>query len=311
MPCWHSQVKRKKEKVKGVRLFTCSFLLLTCYVAAAGCALFQPREPELPLRVATVDELTGLLKAREKAIQTVKGSFTAQVKGPGVLIAHTVYGAVFYRRADALRLKGFGRFGGSLFDFMLEPGRYVLKLPEEDKLISGFPGELAQREEISEPLKLSILAMSGLIGIVSVAPGEWTVMSEDEDRYRLEVYASRLTAKVDTPLRRIWFDRRSFQVVREERLTPTGEVEGILELGDFRNVGGSHEGSALVADQTAPGEPLVLPFAITAESTQGRARIRIQFTELVPNIPLQDKELRVAALSPTQGNGEWCEAARC
>ena len=59
----------------------------------SGCSLFAPRE-EARLKQATVEELTALLSQREAAIRTMKGLFSAKVRGGIIPIATRVEGAV-------------------------------------------------------------------------------------------------------------------------------------------------------------------------------------------------------------------------
>ncbi|MEE9172365.1 MAG: hypothetical protein V3U41_05595 [candidate division NC10 bacterium] len=288
---------------------TFAFVLFAVAFGPAGCALWQAKEPDTPLREATLEELTELLRVREHALQTVKALFTAQVKGPGLPIAQTVYGTMFYRRADVLRLQGFTRFGGKIFDFTLEAGVYKLRLPQEGKFFTGPPAELGVREGLSQPLRLSVLAMSGLIGIAALAPSERAALVEDEDRYRLDVHVLMGERGGETPVRRIWFDRRSLQVVREDRLTSSGEIAGTLELGDFRAVGQASGQEPQVAEHPPPEGALTLPFKILAIDGRGQGRIRVTFSELTPNVPLDDDELRLALRFQPGENNRWREAA--
>ena len=82
--------------------------------ALAGCAPLPPRE-EVQLRQATVEELTALLRQREAAMQTMKGLFSAKVRGGIIPIATRVEGAVYYRRPNAMRMRGFTAIGSELF----------------------------------------------------------------------------------------------------------------------------------------------------------------------------------------------------
>ena len=66
----------------------------------AGCAEVTPRE-KVQLKQATVEELTVLLSQREAAIQTMKGLFSAKVRGGIIPIASRVEGALYYRRPNA------------------------------------------------------------------------------------------------------------------------------------------------------------------------------------------------------------------
>ena len=206
-----------------------------------------------------------------------------------------VYGALFYRRPDALRLQGFSRFGGTLFDFVLEPGLYQLRLPTEGKLITGSPAELGDREGIAQSVMLSLFAMSGLIGIASVAPHARVVMVEEGRHYRLdEHWLAGVGSESGIPFRRIWFDRRSLQVVREDRYALRGDLESRLELGEFREVGQAPQGDAVTAGPSTNRTSLVLPFKITAVSGRGGGSIQVQFSELAPNVSLREQELQLA-----------------
>ena len=82
----------------------------------AGCTLTTSKE-ELALRQVTAQELTILLHHREAAIQSLKGLFSAKVRGGLIPIASRVEGTVYYRQPNALRLRGFTPIGNELFDF--------------------------------------------------------------------------------------------------------------------------------------------------------------------------------------------------
>jgi len=66
----------------------------------AGCTTTPPRE-ERQLKQATVEELTALLSQREAAIHSMKGLFSAKVRGGIITIATRVEGAVCYKRPNA------------------------------------------------------------------------------------------------------------------------------------------------------------------------------------------------------------------
>ena len=68
----------------------------------SGCALFAPHE-EVRLKQATVEELTVLLSQREAAIQTMKGLFSAKVRGGIIPIASRMEGALYSRRKARMR----------------------------------------------------------------------------------------------------------------------------------------------------------------------------------------------------------------
>jgi len=97
-----TKVKRKGGEV-GLLAFSLFALAL---VTLSGCTLFTPRE-EVHLKQATVEELTALLSQRAAAIQTMKGLFSAKVRGGIIPIASRMEGALYYRRPNAMRLRGF------------------------------------------------------------------------------------------------------------------------------------------------------------------------------------------------------------
>src|SRR5881296_1216047 len=171
MRCWFSQGKGQKEKVRRSLVFTFTFYLVTCYLGLAGCAVW-PWRSEPPLREATAGQLTDLLREREAAIQTMKGLFRAQIKGPGIPIAQRLEGAMFYRRPNSLRLQGFDRLGSELFEFVLGEDLYRLRLPTMGKVYAGRPTELERMGEVGRPFQLSVWAMSGAVATAPVSNGE-------------------------------------------------------------------------------------------------------------------------------------------
>lgn len=277
------------------------FFLLPFSLGVAGCAWWEPavKSPAPPLKVATAEELARLLERREDALRTVKGLFTAEVKSPSFPIAQTVYGTLFYKRAEALRLQGFDRFGGRIFDFVLEPARYHLRLPSEGRRMTGSPAELARRGGISDSVRLSVLAMSGLLGVGAIRPGARITLVEDDDLYRLDVRAPRAEASgTGSVARQIWFERHAFHVVREKRFAPDGELIGTLELTDFRPAMRPPEAAATA--EAPPPAGLVLPFEIRATNGENDGKIDIRFSELQPNVPLGDGDLRLAVRAPVK-----------
>ena len=100
--------------------FHLAFLMLPCIAIAFRLFVWaRPKEPtpEIPLQVATLERLMGLLQEREAEIQTLKGLFRAQIQGPGIPGTQRVEGAIVYHRPDALSLRGFNRLGLRLFEW--------------------------------------------------------------------------------------------------------------------------------------------------------------------------------------------------
>ena len=85
--------------------------------------------------------------------------------------------------------------------------------------------------------------------------------------------------------RRLWFDRRTFLVVKEDRLTETGEVDATIQYEDFRAIGGVSDPSSMSDGR------LLRPFKITLEDGRGRGSVQVLFHELIPNATLKPTEL--------------------
>ncbi len=288
-----------REKTIQRRL--CAFLLCTVvFGMVAGCSGRFTRSEALP--EVTSEQLTELLREREATVQTLKGLFRAQIQGPGIPIAQRVEGAVYYRRQDALRLQGFNRLGAELFEFVLGAEVYMLRLPA-GRILTGSPAELERNGSIARPFKLSVLAMSGVVGISGVTKEQRTVLSVDGDRYRLDVFAGpHDPPDRSSPFRRLWFDRRSLQVVQEERLTAAGDVEATALFDDYRPVGSVGDGSISVAT-TSVVTNLVKPFRITVQDGQGRGFIFLTFHEIVPNAAIKPEELRLTGWKNSTAGG--------
>jgi hypothetical protein len=275
--------------------FHVAFLMLPCIVLLSGCSLWaRPKEPtpEIPLQVATLERLMGLLQEREAEIQTLKGLFGAQIQGPGIPGTQRVEGAIVYHRPDALRLRGFNRLGMRLFELAVGEDRYTLRLID-GKVLTGNMTDLNRVEKIARPFRLSALAMTGIIGTSSVAMNERAELKEEGERYRLDVFASGNGMNgSDSAYRRIWFDRRSLHVVQEDRLTPIGEIEASVHFEDFRPVNLSPDNSA-VQTGALTVKIVLKPFVIRAEDSQGPSSIQLIFHEISPNMPLTPEELQL------------------
>jgi hypothetical protein len=277
MRCW-----------REVRVVACVLLAVTL----AGCGLFTTRD-EIPLRQATLQELTDLLAERQAAVHSMKGMFSAKLTGGILPIGQRVEGTVFYQRPDAIRLRGFTAFGGELFEFVQADDAYRLRLPTMGREFNGRRSEPEKMGKLARAFQLSVWAMSGVIGTAAIAPSERALLVEDGDRYRLDVYAADGDhAAASGPARRIWFDRRLLVVVREERLSPGGEIDAVMQFEDFRPVGEpSAETAAHGSDGTGRGGRLLRPFKISMKDGQGQGTVQLTFHEIIPNAPLQPGEL--------------------
>ncbi len=278
MLSWHSaQVTRAQLQLKGKNetFSLLTFSLVTfAVVALSGCSLFTPRE-DVQLKQATVEELTALLTQREASIQTMKGLFSAKVQGGIIPIASRVEGALFYRRPSAMRLRGFTAVGSELFEFVQVEDQFRLRLPTMGRVLSGNPSDMSEMGKLARPFQLSVWAMSGVLGTGTIAKNETATLAEEGDRYRLEVFGPS-SSGAQFVRRRLWFERQTLHVVREDRLTESGSVEATIQYEDFRVIG---DGG------------LMRPFKIVLEDGKGRGSVQVTFHEMIPNIPLKATDL--------------------
>ncbi len=107
-------------------------------------------------------------------------------------------------------------------------------------------------------------------GLASIAKNETVTLVEDGDRYRLEVFGPSPSG-AQLLRRRLWFERQTLYVVREDRLTESGAVEATIQYEDFRAIG---EGR------------LLRPFKIVLEDGRGQGSVQVTFHEMTPNQPV-------------------------
>jgi hypothetical protein len=271
--------------LKACRALVPVLVLSMAAMGSSGCALWQAK-PEVPLKEATVEQLTVLLQEREASIQTMKGLFRAQISGSGIPIAQRVEGAMYYRRPEALRLQGFNHLGGKLFEFSQNKTHYRLDLPAEGKRFAGSLEDL-QQAKIGRLLQLSRWAVGGVVGGDASADGSRAVLSEDGDRYRLDVFQSSPDGRL---LRRLWFERQSLQVVQEERLRGNGDVEASMTFEDYRGIP-----AAPAAVGGAGSGATRMPFKVTVVDRVVSGSMVLTFHEIVLNPALRPEELGFAA----------------
>ena len=271
---WH-ECKVKSAKFKMVGRCHFAFIILNfTFAFLAGCALIAPRE-EVQLKQATVEELTALLSQREAAIQTMKGLFSAKVRGGIIPIASRMEGALYYRRPNAMRLRGFTAVGSELFEFVQTDDQFRLRLPTIGRVLSGSPSDMGAMGKLTRPFQLSVWAMGGVLGTGRIAKNETVALVEEGDRYRLEIFGpSANGAKLMR--RRLWFERQTLHVVQEDRLNESGAVEATIQYEDFRAIGDGR---------------LLKPFKIVLEDGKGQGSVQVTFHEMIPNLPLNATDL--------------------
>ena len=264
-------------------------VLLGPLVLLSGCAMLGPKE-EIPLKRVTVEDLTVLLRQRDAAVHSMKGLFSAKVRGGLIPILSRVEGTVYYRRPNALRLKGFTPFGGELFDFVQADEWYKLRLPLEGKVYAGDQADLKDQGSLARFSQLSAWAVGGLFGANALARDETAKLVLEKGLYRLDVYgvARGVGHSSRSLLRRLWFDRRLL-VVQEDRLGEGGEIEATIHYDDFRplDAGGAASSQTLADADTR----LLRPFKISLEDGRGQGAVQVTFHELHQNQAITAEDL--------------------
>ncbi len=288
MSYWREGKSKKAKRQRG-GILSFAFCLFT-FTFSTGCALLQPAS-EAPLKVATAEELTALLRQRAAAIHSMTGLFTAKVRGGFVPITSRVDGTVYYRRPNALRLRGFTSIGSELlFEFVQADDQYKLRLPTMGRVLTGRQSEMREMDELARPFQLSVWAMGGLLGIGMIAKGETVKLAEDGDRYRLDVYSEADGLVQGSVLvRRLWFDRRTLLVVQEHRLALSGEVDATIQYEDFRPLDDPERRSS--SAKVAEDARLLRPFKISLEDGHGQGSVQVTFHEILPNQVIKEEDL--------------------
>ncbi len=289
MLCWRDRQMRQRGRAStrfSPAALACS-LVAVAFLLLSACTILTPRE-EVQLKQATAEELMALLQERDLAMQTMKGLFTARIKGGILPIGQRVEGALYYRRPDAMRLQGFNAVGGELFEFVWMNDQFRLRLPTMGRVLTGRPSAPEEMGKLGRPFQLSLWAMKGVVGASSIGKQERVTLTEEEERYRLDVYGVSADSAQSTVVRRLWFDRQRLLVVQEERLTPTGAIDAVVRYDDYRPVGeAAGDGSA----SDLAGRGLVRPFKVSMEDGQGQGSLQVTFHEIQTNAQLKPNEL--------------------
>lgn len=263
-----------------------SLITLLCLLVA-GCTTTLVQE-EGALKQATAEGLATLLRQREAAIHTMKGLFSAKVRGGLIPISTRVEGTVYYRRPNNLRLRGFTAIGGELFEFVQADDLYMLRLPTMGRVLSGRQSDMSEMGKLARPFELSVWAMGGVLGTSAIGKDETTKLVEEGARYRLDVFGPRVESlSTDLQLlRRMWFDRRTLLVVQEDRLNGAGDLDASIQYDDFRSIGETG-----LSPQESGDTRLLRPFKISLEDGRGQGSVQVTFHEILPNQELKTEEL--------------------
>jgi len=266
------------------RKSACPLFLLSLVIGvtlATGCARLQ-KAPSVPAPAPiTAQELAVRLQERGAAIQTMKAQFSIEATGKDIKGTQRMEAAMVYQRPNAVRLRTFARIGLLIFDLTLINDRYQVKIPMQGKFLTGRVTELSRQEGVSPSILLGLQATVGNLNGTAISSSDSLTLREEGDLYVLEVIPSE--EGIAGP-RRLWFDQRTLDLVRQEFLGPFGETQASIVFQDYRPVGTTLAG--------VQGEvfPIVRPYVIRAEDSLGRAKLVLTFREIVPNPELSPQD---------------------
>ena len=251
--------------------------LLVLLVLVSGCAVFSGK-PEVPLNDEVTKWVLESLQQREARIRSVKGLFRATVSGSSVLpISQNLDGVLFYERPYVVRLRGFARVGGTIFEFQRDGDFYKLNIPSSGKAVQGQITTLDNSQDISRVVEMSIRTMDAILGKFDDADGKKVLLYQDEENFRLDIQRLKKTgAKNNAPiLTRVWVNRDTFDVIQVEYLMEDEETIMVVECSDFR---------AVKSKDPSIISPIRLPFHIRAEDLRSQGgSMTLTFQELAAN----------------------------
>ncbi len=246
--------------------------------ACAGRAPSPPVSPPVaPGPSLTPQEVLETIRAREASVTTLKGLFQADVQGSFSPFSYGIHGTLLYQRPQAIRIKGFTRFGGTLFDFLLHGQSYSLSTPDRLYPVVGRVPDFRRLGNLSIPVQLSLRAIDVLLGKLRWTAEQFREVRAAKTAYRYTIALSSGNARNASFLQHIWVDRSSALIQAVEYLTSKGKRLITLTAGDFRNVGSKEQ-------------PVVLPFLVEVKDYATSGSVTLEFSELAPNVPVPEKE---------------------
>ena len=283
--------------VKGMRaeraVQTWLLSVAACVIFSAGCARVAhppsvaPAPPPL-----SAEELAARLQERAAAIQTLRAQFSIEATGKEIRGTQRMEVAMIYQRPDLVRLRAFARIGLPIFDLTLISDRYQMKIPMQGKFLTGRVTDLDRQEGLGPSILLGVQAILGNLNGTTVLPTDQLTLREADGQYVLEVIP---IVPGTAGARRLWFDQRTLELVRQEFLDASGRSQATILFQDYRSVGSTAAGA------TGQVLPIVRPYLVRAEDANGRAKLVLTFREIVPNPELSPQDWGIPGNEPVAG----------
>ena len=258
-----------------------SLVLLLTLIGLTGCPSvpIPKQEPDTIFAPTySQEELLAALHAKEAAIATLKGLFQAEIRGDGIPFAQSINGTVMYQRPNSLRLRGFSRFGGVLFDLLYKQNHFAIRVEGEEGVFTGKVSELEGAKGAYLPIQLSFRALAVILGKIEFSNADQVRFLEQANEYQFHVIPMHPpSGSLVFLTQHIHVDRRFTQVSQVDYLMPDGRVAISIQASDFRRI----LDATPIQTQT-----LLLPYSVRADNYEEKGNVSMQFLEILANGPL-------------------------
>ncbi len=264
------------------------FVSIVCWglflMMLSSCTTVPDRKT-FPVPAQVSAKIIETLQAREANVVSLKGLFQAEIEGKGMVFAQSLQGTILYQRPDQFRIKGFTRFGGLVFDFVLSRGLYALRVKDQPRPIIGGSDDFQRLGELRLPVLLSLRAIEVLLGKLPLVAENFLMVQQAEETYQFDIPPDPRTNR-STLSQRIVIDQRSLHVRQLDYVNSDGESVLSIRTSDFRPV---RDGSQIESGT------ILLPFDVQAEDHVEAGSVALEFMEIIANETLDEQVFTLAA----------------
>ena len=255
---------------RTVHVFICLLLL-----SLVGCTITSERVTP-PIPAQTSAEIIKTLRGREANAMSFKGLFHAEVDGNGMAFTQSFQGTILYQRPNQYRIKGFTRFGGLVFDFVLSKDFYALSLAQHPKPIIGGLDNFQILGEFRLPVLLSLRAIEVVLGKLPLDSERIIATQVHDNSYQFDMSPDSKIVGVAL-YQHIVVDKISLQVRQLDYVSAEGKAVVSIHTSDFRQV---RDGSS------SELRTFNFPFDVRVEDRIEVGSIALEFQEIKANVPL-------------------------
>ena len=243
-----------------------------------SCAIISERViSPIPAQISA--EIIKKLSQREANLMSLKGLFNAEVDVEGMAFTQSLQGSILYKRPNQYRIKGFTRFGGLVFDFVLSEGFYALRVEDHPRPIIGGVGNFEKLGEFRLPVLLSLRAIKVVLGKLSLESERIIAAKVDGNTYQFDMSPVSKIVRASF-YQRIMVDRVSLQIRQLDYMGAEGKTVVSIHTSDFRQV---RDGSS------SELRTFNFPFDVRVEDRIEVGSIALEFQEIKANVPLERK----------------------